>query len=190
MNAFAPLLGLILLVLAVVRGVGEDMRRQGHLSESTANVVALAFLLDATLVFVAAAGHVAPIDVAQTPALIAGLPLLAGGLILAAAASQALRSRERLLGISIDAVITAGVYGISRHPFYLGSIMALFGAALAGRSWLALALAAVTALVLRAVARNEERVLSERMHDDYAGYRRQTRRLLGRRSGAPSAGRA
>lgn len=190
MNAFAPLLGLVLLVLAVFRGVGEDMRRQGHLSESTANVVALAFLLDATLVSVAAAGNVAPISLPHTLALIAGLPLLIGGLVMAAAASQALRSRRRLLGISIDAVVTTGVYGISRHPFYLGSSLALLGAAIAGRSWLALVLAAITALVLRAVARSEERVLADRLHDAYAVYQRQTRRLLGRRSGEPSASRA
>ena len=41
----ALLLGLVLVVLAVVRGVGEDLGSYGRLSEGTAHVVAAAFLL-------------------------------------------------------------------------------------------------------------------------------------------------
>lgn len=189
----APLIlvsGMVLLLfLAVARGVADDVSRYGHLSEATANVTAAVFLLDAMIVFVAAAGHVVPLDLSSTLALVVGLPLLVVGLGMAGAACRALGSRARLLGISIDTVVTTNAFGISRHPFYLGWSLALFGAAISGRSTVALVLAVVTAMALGLVAWREERVLTGQMREAYGSYRQRTRRLLGRRAPVRSGSR-
>ena len=133
-------------------------------------------------------GHVLQIAMPQWLALAAGLPLLVAGLILAGAACRELGSRERLLGMRIDAVVTTNAYAVSRHPFYLGSSLMLVGAAIAGQWWLALALAASTAAAMSVVARREERVLTDLMQDAYTRYRRRTPSLVGRptAAGAPS----
>ena len=180
---------LLLLVLVVVRGVGNDLRAQGRLSEGTANIVAAAFLLDAMIVTVASAGHVLEIAMPQALALAVGLPLLVCGLVMAGAACKALGSRERLLGMRIDAVVTTEAYGFSRHPFYLGWSLTLVGAAIAGQSWLALLVAVLSAVAMAVIARREEHVLSERMDDAYSSYRKRTRPLLGRAAatGSPSS---
>lgn len=188
MAPFGFVLGLSLLVLAVIRGVNDDLRSRGQLSEGTANVVAAAFLLDAMIVFVAAGGHVAAMPLSETPALVIGWPVLLAGLFITGAACQALDSRERLLGVRIDAVVSTGAYRFSRHPFYIGSSLTLLGAAIAGQSWFALGLATATAVFLAVLARREERVLLERMPDAYSAYRGRTRPLFGRaQSPSPSS---
>lgn len=183
------LLSLVLLVLVVVRGVGNDLRDHGRLSEGTANIVAAAFLLDAMIVLVASAGHVLEIAMPPALALAVGLPLLVAGLVIAGAACRELGSRQRLLGMRIDAVVTTNAYALSRHPFYIGWGLTLLGAAIAGQSWLALVLATSTAVLMVVIARREERVLTERMHDAYSSYRRRTRPLVGRptATGLPSS---
>ncbi len=183
----ALLLSLVLLVLVVVRGIGNDLRTYGRLSEGTANIVAAAFLLDAMIVFVAAGGHVLPIAISQTLALAVGLPLLFAGLVITGAACQALGSRQRLLGMRIDAVVTTNAYELSRHPFYLGWSLTLIGAAIAGQSWVALVLATISAVLMVVIARREERVLIEQMHDAYSSYRERTRPLLGRPAASGSS---
>lgn len=187
MAPFGLVLGLLLVVLAVVRGVSDDVRAYGRLSEGTANLVAAAFLLDAMVVFIAAAGHVVPASLPEPLALMIGLPLLVGGLVVAGAACRALGSRERLLGMRLDTVVTSSAYGISRHPFYLGWSLTLIGAAIAGQSWFAIVLATVSALFLVLLARREERFLAERMSDTYSSYQQGTRGLVGRRSVTPKS---
>lgn len=184
------LLSLSLLALVVLRGIGSDLRAHGRLTEGTANIVAAAFLLDAMIVFLASAGHVLEIAIPQPLALALGVPLLFAGLLLAGAACRELGSRERLLGMRIDAVITTNAYAVSRHPFYVGSSLTLLGAAIAGQSWLALVLAASSAAAMFVVARREERLLTHRMPDAYRSYRIRTPALVGRptATGAPSPG--
>lgn len=184
MSAFIAVLGLVLLVIAIIRGVGEDARQHGRLAESTANLVAATFVLDATLIFVAAAGQVAPIPLPAVVALPLGLTLLVAGLFSGVAAAHALQSRERLLGIRIDEVISTGPFRYSRHPFYVGAVLAFLGAALLGRSGFALAMVALTALALYALAVREEAFLQDQLGEPYRAFRARTPRLFGRHRAA------
>jgi protein-S-isoprenylcysteine O-methyltransferase Ste14 len=74
--------------------------------------------------------------------------------------------------------VTTGVYGVIRHPSYLGLIISTVGWALAFRSGLGLLLAASLVLPLLARIRAEERLLRGQFGDEYDAYRRRTWRLI------------
>jgi protein-S-isoprenylcysteine O-methyltransferase Ste14 len=74
-------------------------------------------------------------------------------------------------------LVTAGIYGVVRHPMYLAVLLCAAGAALAYGSPWKWALAAVLAAVLVFKLRREERMLAAR-YPGYAEYRRHTRALI------------
>jgi len=75
-------------------------------------------------------------------------------------------------------LVTTGVYGIIRHPSYLGMILSVVGWALAFRSGLGLALAAMMLIPIVARIRSEEWLLGEQFGDAYQAYRARTWRLI------------
>jgi len=75
-------------------------------------------------------------------------------------------------------LVTGGIYGTIRHPSYLGLLINATGWALAFRSGVGLAIAALMLLVLLARIRAEERLLSETFGAPYEAYRARTWRLL------------
>jgi protein-S-isoprenylcysteine O-methyltransferase Ste14 len=110
----------------------------------------------------------------------AGAALWVGGNALRLAAMFALGERFSAL-VAIQAgheLATDGVYGVVRHPSYLGSLLAISGWALLFRSVVGLLLAAasVRLAVARIVA--EEDLLASHFGDEYADYRRRTWRLV------------
>jgi protein-S-isoprenylcysteine O-methyltransferase Ste14 len=116
---------------------------------------------------------------ARIPSRIAGALLVAAGVALAAKA-------VRDLGPSLSpfprphrtaALVTTGVYALSRHPIYGGLIIASAGWALWRMSGLHLMLAAVLATYLHAKSRHEETLLLRRF-SEYAAYRARTKRLV------------
>ncbi len=76
------------------------------------------------------------------------------------------------------ALVTTGIYGVIRHPSYLGLIVLMVGWALVFRSMagVLLALAMVPVLVVRIEA--EERLLANEFGEDYEAFRRRTARLI------------
>jgi protein-S-isoprenylcysteine O-methyltransferase Ste14 len=76
------------------------------------------------------------------------------------------------------ALVTSGVYGVIRHPSYLGLLVNSLGWALAFRSGVGVLLTAFTIPPLIARIRAEERLLSAQFGDAYDAYRRRTSRLL------------
>jgi protein-S-isoprenylcysteine O-methyltransferase Ste14 len=75
-------------------------------------------------------------------------------------------------------LVTDGIYGMIRHPSYLGLIVIGFGWAMAFRSGVGLLLAALMIPPLLARIRSEERLLHEQFGEEYDAYRSRTSRLI------------
>jgi protein-S-isoprenylcysteine O-methyltransferase Ste14 len=73
---------------------------------------------------------------------------------------------------------TSGLYGIIRHPSYLGLFVLMLGWGLAFRSGVGVAIAVLTLVVLLARIEAEERLLSETFGAEYDAYRSRTWRLV------------
>jgi protein-S-isoprenylcysteine O-methyltransferase Ste14 len=75
-------------------------------------------------------------------------------------------------------LVTSGVYGIIRHPSYLGLIVNSLGWALAFRSGVGVLLTALMIPPLLARIRAEEALLRTQFGSEYDAYRRRTARLI------------
>jgi len=76
------------------------------------------------------------------------------------------------------ALVTDGIYRVIRHPSYLGLLAGSFGWALAFRSVVGLALAALMIIPLIGRIRSEEELLHTQFGADYEAYRARTSRLV------------
>ena len=75
-------------------------------------------------------------------------------------------------------LVTTGLYGIIRHPSYLGLFVFMLGWGLAFRSGVGVIIAVLMLFVLLARIRAEERLLRETFGAEYDAYRARTWRLL------------
>jgi protein-S-isoprenylcysteine O-methyltransferase Ste14 len=75
-------------------------------------------------------------------------------------------------------LVTSGVYGVIRHPSYLGLLVNSLGWGLAFRSGVGVLLTALMVLPLLARIRAEERMLRMQFGDDYDAYCARTSRLV------------
>jgi protein-S-isoprenylcysteine O-methyltransferase Ste14 len=75
-------------------------------------------------------------------------------------------------------LLTSGVYGVIRHPSYLGLLVNSLGWGLAFRSGVGVLLTALTILPLLARIRAEERMLRMQFGDEYDAYCARTSRLV------------
>lgn len=75
-------------------------------------------------------------------------------------------------------LVTSGVYGVIRHPSYLGLLVNSLGWALAFRSVVGVLLTALLLPPLVARIRAEERLLRAQFGDEYVAYCARTSRLL------------
>ena len=75
-------------------------------------------------------------------------------------------------------LVTSGVYGVIRHPSYLGLLVNSLGWALAFRSVIGILLTAFTIPPLLARIRAEETLLKSQFGDQYEIYRSHTSRLI------------
>jgi protein-S-isoprenylcysteine O-methyltransferase Ste14 len=73
---------------------------------------------------------------------------------------------------------TSGIYGVIRHPSYLGLLVNSFGWGLAFRSGVGVLLAALLIPPLLARIHAEERLLREQFGGEYEAYRARTSRLI------------
>jgi protein-S-isoprenylcysteine O-methyltransferase Ste14 len=78
------------------------------------------------------------------------------------------------------ALVTSDVYGVIRHPSYLGLLTNSLGWGLAFRSGVGVLLTALTILPLLARIRAEERLLRTEFGDEYRAYCARTSRLIPR----------
>src|SRR5262252_1762699 len=109
-----------------------------------------------------------------------GVALSALGLALRVAAMRQLGTRfSPLLAVQREhALETTGWYARVRHPGYLGSLLASWGAAIAFGSAMALPLAALMTAFQWDRARREERLLEGQFGDDWRAYAARTGALL------------
>jgi len=75
-------------------------------------------------------------------------------------------------------LVTTGLYGIIRHPSYLGLFVLTLGWGLAFRSGVGVIIAVMMLIVLFARIEAEERLLSETFGPEYEAYRARTWRLV------------
>jgi protein-S-isoprenylcysteine O-methyltransferase Ste14 len=75
-------------------------------------------------------------------------------------------------------LVTSGLYGIIRHPSYLGLFVLALGWALAFRSGVGVIIAVMMLVVLLARISAEERLLGETFGAEYDAYRSRTWRLV------------
>ncbi|WP_113889443.1 methyltransferase family protein [Roseiarcus fermentans] len=109
-----------------------------------------------------------------------GVALYAAGGVLRLAPVFVLGRRfSGLVAIQPDHVlVTDGLYGVIRHPSYLGLLVTCVGWSLVFRSIVGLALTGAIALVLVARMNAEERLLGETFGAEYAAWRARTWRLV------------
>jgi protein-S-isoprenylcysteine O-methyltransferase Ste14 len=75
-------------------------------------------------------------------------------------------------------LVTGGIYGIIRHPSYLGLLLNSLGWGLAFRSGVGVLLTALLVPPLLARIYAEERLLRAQFGEEYEGYRARTWRLV------------
>jgi protein-S-isoprenylcysteine O-methyltransferase Ste14 len=75
-------------------------------------------------------------------------------------------------------LVTDGIYGVIRHPSYLGLLVTSLGWALAFRSSVGLLLTLASTLVVIGRISAEEKLLSSHFGPEYEDYRRRTSRLI------------
>ena len=75
-------------------------------------------------------------------------------------------------------LVTSGLYGIIRHPSYLGLFVLALGWGLAFRSGVGVLIAVLMLVVVLARIQAEERLLSETFGAEYDAYRARTWRLI------------
>jgi protein-S-isoprenylcysteine O-methyltransferase Ste14 len=170
-SALLPIAAMAAMAFFVWRWAGDELEREGRLSEGAGNAVAALALFHTFAVVLAVLGAELELGLPLVPALVIGIPAGVAGVVLVIGAARALRSREAVLGTRVERLVTHGPYRRLRHPFFVGWTLALGGVALGGRSGLALALVAVLVIVLIVVARGEDRRLAARHGEDYATYR-------------------
>jgi protein-S-isoprenylcysteine O-methyltransferase Ste14 len=77
-------------------------------------------------------------------------------------------------------LVTAGIYGVIRHPSYLGLLINSLGWSLAFRSGVGVLLTVSLVPLLLVRINAEEKLLHSQFGDDYNAYRSHTRRLIPR----------
>jgi protein-S-isoprenylcysteine O-methyltransferase Ste14 len=191
MSGGLPLVLGALMVLAIVllRWTSADYDELGRLSDGAIAASTGLWAMHASLVVLSAIAGVWPIAVPWPAALAVGVPLAGVGALLGLGGLLAMHSREQFFGRSNLRLVTHGPYGVTRHPQALGWGLALLGAALAGRSGLALALVLAYAVIVALQLRVEERHLAQIYGDVHRGYRLRTPAVLRRRRDGARAGR-
>lgn len=110
-----------------------------------------------------------------------GWIFLIGGLILMLLAARHMRRRGTTLDPhgSAQALVTDGIFALSRNPIYLGDALVIAGAALIWAAPITILLVPVFVWVItqRFILR-EEAYLTERFPQEFAAYRSRTRRWI------------
>ncbi len=108
-----------------------------------------------------------------------GLIVMAAGASFWILAHTQFRSFNMTWGLETQRLVTRGVYGVTRNPQVVGSVLFWIGAGLAGKSGAAILLALIELVAVNFWLPAEERALEARHGEAYARYRRRVPRWLG-----------
>lgn len=164
----------VVLAALVLFWARADLRAHGGLTMRSAVASWLLYVLHADSVASAAWGNLVVVDVPERPALILGGTIIAVGLLLFITASVHLGVRGDFSGMRPRHLVTTGAYRLARHPQNTGWGLLLLGAAIAGRSLLALVLVAVFVVFVDRLMRIEDQQLAHDFGETYAAYRATT----------------
>ena len=111
---------------------------------------------------------------------IAGMILYAAGLTIALIAVFTLKRfySSTLLTREDHQLITHGIYGFTRHPIYLGTLMCMIGISIFTRSLFGFLIMLVMVPIFLYRIRMEERMLTGEFGDGYRAYKKSTKKLI------------
>ena len=163
--------------------VGRDYEEEGELS-SVASVSAwVLYLLHLGLTISASiSASLRPskrLPMNREVAVALGATSAISGSALFAAGIREFRSFEQMSGLETGQLVKSGPYRYSRNPQIAGWLLALLGAALAGRSAKALVLVVFFFIVHRLYLPIEEQHLERTFGEEYRRYRSEAPRFLG-----------
>ena len=123
------------------------------------------------------------VDVPMLVRALGALAIASVGGVVAAAGARAFRRAQTTVNPmkpeNTSALVTDGIYGITRNPMYLGLLFVLTGwAFFLAAPWALAGPVAFYAYISRFQIAPEERVLSAMFGDAYAAYQAQVRRWL------------
>lgn len=124
---------------------------------------------------------IAPLGIDRTVAIFLVTAFVSGGLAIVLAAIRGFaRAGTRVEPWApSSAIVTCGVYRVSRNPMYLGMALVMVGLALILQSPMSLVMVALAVLIVdRFVIRREEAYLEAKFGAPYSDYRRRVRRWL------------
>lgn len=75
-------------------------------------------------------------------------------------------------------LVQSGIYGVIRHPLYLGATFAMAGIGLVFRTWLIIPVSVLILVFTLARIPKEEKLLAEHFKEEFDAYRRRTWRLV------------
>jgi len=152
------------------------------MTETTAKPILPPTYFGAALVAMIAAHFVSPaVHLLSYPATLTGLGPIGAGIALNLAADRAFKAHRTTVKPfeTSTALITTGVFALSRNPMYLGMALILLGVALLFGSLTPFVIAAVFAVVIdRRFIRVEEQMLADTFADEWRAYRSRVRRWL------------
>ena len=163
----------------VWRRARAEWRDGSDLAPATGWLILVLWALVVVLLVLAVAWRPLGLDVPVAASVVAGGLVVLGGVALAAPGFLPFASIRQLYGIERGGLITGGIYRYSRNPQYAGLGLALLGGAFAARSGLALLVAALYWLAIRAWLVIEEEHLEAAFGAKYDAYRGRAPRFLG-----------
>jgi protein-S-isoprenylcysteine O-methyltransferase Ste14 len=139
------------------------------------------YLLIALLAMVALGFLYPGVTVIQSPWNLAGIVPLVIGVGLNIAADKALHQAKTTVKPFEEpkALVTDGVYGISRHPMYLGFVLVLIGVALLLKEWTPYVVVPVFVILMEVLfIRFEEQAMQQKFGQAWLAYKSRVRRWI------------
>ena len=177
--AIPLLLGILAAVGVVCLGrIGRDRAASGAVGRGAALMIWFVYLGFTALTSWVAWEGVWALPLARDAAVAGGGVILLIGLGVMAAGMAEFGSMRKMIGRECSGLVRSGIYSWTRNPQNLGWSLCLTGAAVMGRSGLALVFAGVFAVAFRLYVPVEERYLERMFGEEWRDYERSVSRFV------------